>query len=74
MHQREEVRHTPMLGDLAIVHTHGVNGIEMDLPARRRDAQKLPFMRTVIGLERGHDLAVGCLPVDDGVKIRKCRL
>src|SRR4249919_1215238 len=39
LHQREEIRYTPMLGDLAIVHPHGVDSIEMDLPACRCDPQ-----------------------------------
>jgi hypothetical protein len=36
-----------MLRDLAIVHTHSFDSIEMDLPACRRDTQKLPLVRAV---------------------------
>src|SRR6266436_3838287 len=34
LHQGEEVRHTPMLGDLPVVHAHGVHGLEVDLPGQ----------------------------------------
>jgi hypothetical protein len=35
LHQGEQVRHTPVLGDLTIVNAHSVHGLEVDLPAVR---------------------------------------
>src|ERR1700730_17279922 len=35
LHQGEEVRHAPVLGDLAVVHPHGIDGVEVDLAAGR---------------------------------------
>jgi hypothetical protein len=40
LHEGEEVCHTRMLGDLSVVHAHGVHGFEVDLPAGRRHAQE----------------------------------
>ena len=61
-----------MLGDLAIVHPAWRRLYRNGSSGLSGDPQKLPFVRAVIGLERGHDLAIGGLPVNDGVEIRKC--
>jgi hypothetical protein len=46
-----------MLGDLSIVHAHGVHGLEADLAVGWRHAEEDPPVRPVIGLEGRHDLA-----------------
>ena len=43
LHQREEVRHTPMLGDLAVLDAHRIDGFELNLPAGRCDPEKFPL-------------------------------
>jgi hypothetical protein len=58
-----------MLGDLPVVHPHGVHSFEVDLPAGRRYAQERSLVRPMIGLEGRHDLAIGGLPMDDGVEV-----
>jgi hypothetical protein len=60
-----------VLPDLAIAHPHGVDGIEVDLAAGGGHSEKRPCVRAVIRLEGGHDLAVGRLPVDHRMEIRK---
>jgi hypothetical protein len=40
LHQREEVGHAPVLGDLAVAHAHDVDGLELNFASRRRHAQE----------------------------------
>jgi hypothetical protein len=54
LHEGEEIGYAPMLGDLAIAHPHDIDGLELNLPARRRHAQKFSAMRPVIGLVCRH--------------------
>jgi hypothetical protein len=58
-----------MLGDLPVVHAHGVHALEVDLPTGRRHAQERPLVRSVIGLEGRDDLTIGGLPMDDRVEV-----
>src|SRR4051794_23906350 len=62
-----------MLSDLAILDAHGIDGFELDIPARCRNAEERAFVGAVIRLERRDHIAVGGLPVDDGMKVGKRR-
>ena len=72
LHEGEEIGYAPMLGDLAIAHPHDIDGLELNLPARRRHAQKFSAMRPVIGLVRRHAVPIGKLPMNFGVKVGEC--
>src|SRR6266550_8594113 len=72
LHEGEEIGYAPMLGDLAIAHPHDIDGLELNLPARRRQAQKFSAMRPVIGLVRRHAVPIGKLPMNFGVKVGEC--
>nr|WP_257453701.1 hypothetical protein [Archangium lipolyticum] len=39
-----------MLGELAVAHAHGIDGLEMSLPAGRRHAQEGSLVRSVVRL------------------------
>jgi hypothetical protein len=69
----QTVRHAPMLGDLAVLDAHRIDGFELNLPAGRRDPEKLPVVGAMIGLVGRHDIAVRALPVNLRMKIRKRR-
>ena len=73
LHEREEVRHTPMLGDLAVLDAHRIDGFELNLPAGRCDPEKIPLVGAVIGFVGRHDVTVRALPVYLCMKIRKRR-
>jgi hypothetical protein len=72
LHEGEEIGYAPMLGDLAIAHPHDIDGLELNLPARRRHAQKFSAMRPVIGLVCRHAVPIGKLPMNFGVKVGEC--
>jgi len=57
----------PVLGDVAIVHPHGIDCVEVDVASGGGHSEKPPFVRAVVRLEGSHDLAVGGLPMDDSM-------
>jgi hypothetical protein len=63
LHDGGQIRDTPMLGDLAVLDTHGVDRFELDRPARCRHAEERAFLGAVIRLECCDYIAVGGLPV-----------
>jgi hypothetical protein len=69
LHEREEVGHAPVLGDLALAHAHDIDGLELNLTARRCHAQEFSSVSPVIGLVRRHAVTIGKLPMDVGVKV-----
>ena len=62
-----------MLGDLAVLDTHGIDRFELDLLARCRNTQECPFVSAVIRLECCDHIDVSGLPVDGGMKVGKRR-
>src|SRR5713226_597449 len=71
LHKRQKIRDPPMVGDLAVAYAHDVYGLELDLAPCRRQSPECPFMCTVVGFIRCHAIAIGNLPMDLRVKIRK---
>jgi hypothetical protein len=72
MHQREKIRHTPMFGDLAVMHSHDIHGFKVDSSAGRLNTQECSLLRSMLRLVSRHHLTVGCLPMDLFVEIREC--
>jgi len=68
LHEKEQVRHAPVLGDLAVMNTHRIHGVKVDSAAGRRDPEERPLMSTVIGLESRYDFPVGRLPMVSPLK------
>jgi hypothetical protein len=58
-----------MIGDLAVVHSHHVDGFKMDFTTRWRDTKKDTLVRSVIRLVSCDQFAVGGLLVNICVKI-----
>src|SRR4029453_4109762 len=58
-----------MLDDLAVPHTHGVDGFKMNPSTGCLHAQEWPLMRSVIRLIRRHEISVGSLPMDFSVEV-----
>src|SRR2546422_8948459 len=69
LHQVEQRRDAPVLGDLAVDDPHGVDRVETDLLPRGRDTEELPLVGAMIGLVGGHEVAGGHLPVDLGGEV-----
>src|SRR5438132_2392052 len=69
LHQVEQRRDAPVLGDLAVDDPHGVDGVETDLLPGGRDTEELSLVGAVIGLVGRHEVAGGHLPVDLGAKV-----
>jgi len=67
--EREEVCHTPMLFDLAVVHTHRVHGLELNLLACWWNAKERTLVGPVVSFEGCDDLSVRSLPMDDSVEV-----
>jgi hypothetical protein len=65
------VRHSPVIADLAVSHTHDIDGLELNLLPRWGYAPQLAQMRSVVRLKCGYAIAVRNLPMDFGVKIGK---
>src|SRR2546425_7027590 len=59
LHQVEQRRDAPVLGDLAVDDPHGVDGVETDLLPGGRDTEELSLVGAVIGLVGGHEVAGG---------------
>jgi hypothetical protein len=66
LHDRVEVCYAPVLSDLAINHTHRIDGLKTDFGARTRDAKEIPPMRAMIGLEGGYYVTIDALPMIAG--------
>src|SRR5215469_3023252 len=60
-----------MVGDLAVLDTHNVYRLEMNLAMSWSDSKKWPLMRAVVRLERSHSIAISKLPMDLCMKIRE---
>src|SRR5205814_10004850 len=71
LHQVEQGRDAPVLGDLAVDDPHGVDGVETDLLPGGRNTEELSLVGAVIRLVGGHEIAGGRLPVDLGTEIRE---
>src|SRR5438876_11789978 len=69
LHQVEQRRDAPVLGDLAVYEPHGVDGVETDLLPGGRNTEEFSLVGAVIGLVGGHEVAGGRLPVDLGTEV-----
>src|SRR5215472_7916732 len=58
-----------MVGDLAVLDTHDVDRLEMNLAMSWSDSKKL--MSAVVRLVRSHSIAIGELPVDLRMEVRE---
>jgi hypothetical protein len=63
-HHLEQVRHAPVLGDLAVHHAHRVDGLDLNLLAGRGDAEELSGVRAAVDLVGGNQVAARGLPLD----------
>src|SRR5207245_11720115 len=61
-----------MLGDLAVAHSHDVDGFKLDFSTGRRHTQECSLVCSMIRLISRHEISVGDLPVDICVEIREC--
>jgi len=61
-----------MVSDPAILDTHDIDSLEMDLAMSWSDAKKGPFVSAVVRFVCCHSVTVGKLPVDLRVKVREC--
>ena len=71
LHEREEVGHAPVLGDLAVAHPHDIDGLELNLAARRLHPKEFSSVRPAIGFVRRHAVSICKLPMDVGVKVEE---
>src|SRR5438093_11732247 len=69
LHQVEQRRDAPVLGDLAVDDPHGVDGVETDLLPGGRDTEELSLVGAMIGLVGGHEVAGSHLPMDLGGEV-----
>ena len=60
-----------MVGDLAVLDTHNVYRLEMNLAMSWSDSKKWPLMSAVVRLERSHSIAISKLPMDLHMKVRE---
>ena len=58
-----------MVGDFAVLHTHDVDGLEMDFSVSWSDAEKRVFVSAVVRLVSCNSVTVGELPVDLRMKV-----
>src|SRR5438093_7389367 len=63
LHEVEQRRDAPVLGDLAVDDPHGVDGVETHLLPGGRYTEELAMVGAVIGLVGGYDVYGGHLPV-----------
>src|SRR5215472_5961627 len=61
-----------MVGDLAILDTHDVDRLEMNLAMSWSDSKKWPLMSAVVRLVRSHSIAISKLPMDLSTEVREC--
>ena len=52
-----------MVGDLAVLDTHDVDRLEMNLAMSWSDSKKWPLMSAVVRLVRSHSIAISKLPM-----------
>jgi len=72
LHGRQEIADTPVVGDLAVLDAHYIDRLEVGLAVSGSDPRKPSLMRAVVGFVRRHAVAIGELPVDPHMKVRKC--
>src|SRR6516165_923330 len=60
-----------MVGDLAVLDTHDVDRLEMNLAMSWSDPKKWPLMSAVVRLVRSHSIAISKLPMDLRMKVRE---
>src|SRR5262249_7064042 len=70
--KRQKIADAPVVGDLAVLDTHDVDRLEMNLAMSWCDSKKWPFMRAVIRFVCRYPIAVRKLPVDLCMKVREC--
>jgi len=58
-----------MVGDFAVLDTHDVDRLEMNLAMSWSDSKKWPFVSAVVRLVRCNSVTVGKLPVDLRMKV-----
>ena len=61
-----------MVSDPAILDTHDVDSLEMDLAMSWSDAKKGAFVSAVVRLVCRHSVTISKLPVDLRMKVREC--
>jgi hypothetical protein len=62
-----------MLSDLAVVHSHNIDGFNVDASTGRRQTRERSLVCSLIRLVRRHQLPVCVLPMDIAVSIGECR-
>ena len=60
-----------MVGDLAVLDTHDVDRLEMNLAMSWSDSKKWPLMSAVVRLVGSHSIAINKLPMDIRMKVRE---
>src|SRR5262249_34893032 len=60
-----------MVGDLAVLDTHDVDRLEMNLAMSWSDSKKWPLMSAVVRLVGSHSIAISKLPMDIRMKVRE---
>jgi hypothetical protein len=71
LHDRVEVGHAPVLGNLTVDDAHCIDSLEADFDACAGDAEKIPSMRAVISLKGGNHVAFARCQCISGVKSGK---
>ena len=61
-----------MLSDLAVAHSHDVDGFKVDSSTGRRQTQKCSLVRSMIRFVGRHKLSIGGLPMHICVEIGEC--
>src|SRR5215831_13564241 len=60
-----------MVGDPAVLDTHDVDRLEMNLAMSWSDSKKWPLMSAVVRFVRSHSIAISKLPMDLRLKVRE---
>src|SRR5215472_12567698 len=60
-----------MVGNLAVLDTHDVDRLEMNLTMSWSDSKKCSLMSAVVRLVRSHSIAISKLPLDLRMKVRE---
>src|SRR3954454_22032444 len=66
-----QVRNPPVVGDLSVADSHGVDRFELDGLAGGGDTKKVTELGAVVGPVGGDDVAVDGLPMDLGPEVGK---
>src|SRR5262249_19809044 len=72
LHKRQKITDPPMVSDFAILNSHNIDRLEVDLSMRRSNTKKWSFMRAAIRFVGRYPIAVRKLPVDLSTKVREC--